>query len=365
MLPRAPKDVGRLSDVLISALGAITGGEANRLKLQRVKSAVVVLIDGLGLVNLQQNSGHARNLTRMLEASGSQGIRCGFPSTTAVSLVSLGTGLRAGEHGILGYRVLDAADKPKNMLTGWENDEEARSWQPNETVFELAVKAGVVAHMVASPEYAATGFTALSMSGANFSGVADLNDRVLAAQAIAKTNGTICYLYFAELDQAAHRFGVDSKQWRETLEAIDSAIALLRGDFGVLVTADHGIVDVEVSGQIYLEDIPGFSDAASFAVGDPRALFAYGDAVGARTALQLAGTQVYAVTPEELIALGWIAPELRTMGKAPDLVIIAKPGYACYDRRTANPRSLAMVGQHGGISDEEMRVPLIRAGLFV
>ncbi|CAB4956686.1 unannotated protein [freshwater metagenome] len=131
------------------------------------------------------------------------------------------------------------------------------------------------------------------------------------------------------------------------------------------MTADHGIVDVEVSGQIYLEDIPGFSDAASFAVGDPRALFAYGDAVGARTALQLAGTQVYAVTPEELIALGWIAPELRTMGKAPDLVIIAKPGYACYDRRTANPRSLAMVGQHGGISDEEMRVPLIRAGLFV
>jgi len=351
--------------VLISALGAITGGETNRLKLPRVKSSVVVLIDGLGLLNLQQNSGHARNLTRLLDASGSQGIRCGFPSTTAVSLASLGTGLRGGEHGILGYQVLDATDKPKNMLTGWDSDEEARSWQPNTTVFELAVKSGVVAHMVASPEYAATGFTALSMSGAKFSGIADLNDRVLAARAIAKTNGTICYLYFAELDQAAHRFGVDSKQWRETLEAIDSAVGLLRGDFGVLVTADHGIVDVDASGHIYLEGVAGFSEAVSSAVGDPRAIYAYGDAGKARETLQLAGAQVYTATLEELSALGWIAPGLRTMGKAPDLVIISKPGFACYDRRSANPRSLSMVGQHGGISDEEMRVPLIRAGLFV
>lgn len=351
--------------MLISALGAIVGGEANRLNLPRVKSAVVVLVDGLGLQNLLDNAGHARNLTRLLEASGKQGVRCGFPSTTAVSLTSLGTGLRAGEHGIRGYQVLDESGLPKNMLNGWSDQVEARLWQPLETVFERTVAAGVSAHMVASPEYLASGFSAITMAGSTFTGVAELNARVSAAQLIAKTKGTLTYLYFAELDQAAHRFGVDSQRWRETLEAIDSAIGLLRGDFGVVITADHGVVDVASENHIYLDELPGFSEATSYAIGDPRAIFAYGDGVMARQSLETSGVQVYAQTMAELRSLGWVAEGGHALGREPDLVVIAKEGFALYDRRTANPRSLLMVGQHGGISDAEMRVPLIRAGLFV
>ena len=103
MLPAAPKDVGRLSDVFVSAAAAIGKGSENRLRLPKVSSAVVVLVDGLGYENLTAASGYAR----FLNSQKVEAMRCEFPSTTATSLTGLATGMRSGEHGIIGYSVFD------------------------------------------------------------------------------------------------------------------------------------------------------------------------------------------------------------------------------------------------------------------
>ena len=47
-----------------------------------------------------------------------------------------------------------------------------------------------------------------------------------------------------------------------------------------------------------------------------------------------------------------------------DVLIAARAGVAYYDRREANRQAEAMIGQHGSMSDEETRVPLIRAGAY-
>ena len=363
MLPPAPKDVGRLSDVFISALGAILGGEDNRLKLPRVNSALVVLIDGLGYLNLKEHAGHARHLYSLLMASGDRAIRCGFPSTTAVSLTSLGTGLLAGTHGVLGYQVLGGDGIPRNMLNGWRDGEDPRLWQVNETVTDRAQAAGIRVNMIASPEYEGSGFTKVFMSNATFAAESDLSERARLADRLAAKSGSLNYLYFAELDQAAHRFGVNSPQWLATLESIDLAIQELVGSYGLLVTADHGVTDVRKDSQVYLDAIPGFTEAVTHAIGDPRALFCYGDHEAAVIAISNAGIDAYLATFAELQAKGWIAGT-QSRDQVPDFAIIAKGEVAFYDRRTAKTQSLAMVGQHGGISDRETRVPLIRAGLF-
>lgn len=349
--------------MFVSALGAITGGEDNRLKLPRVKSALVVLIDGLGYLNLKENAGHARFLNKLLLGSGDRAIRCGFPSTTAVSLSSVGTGLTAGSHGILGYQVLGKDGRVRNMLNGWATDENPRDWQSNETVAERALAAGLQFAMVASSEYRGSGFTNVIMGDVPFIPVDDLSARASAAHKFASQAHSLGYLYFAELDQAAHRFGVDSPQWLAVLEAIDQALTQLSGDYGILITADHGIMDVPAEQHIYLDEIPGFTEAVQLAVGDPRALFCYGDLEGAKTALSVTGASPYLATFEELKSLGWIS-DSRTRDQVPDFVLIASGAEVFYDRRTAKPQSLKMVGQHGGVSDRETRVPLIRAGGF-
>jgi hypothetical protein len=349
--------------VFVGGLGAIVGGEFNRLSLPRVDSALVVVIDGLGFENLSLHLGHARNLAGLLRGPRAKAIRSGFPSSTAVSLTSFGTGLRAGLHGILGYQTKTQDNRVRNMLSGWSPADNPRLWQTNPTVAEQAADLGVAVSMVAHSEYDGSGFTEVMMAGARFVGEKDPVSRARAANRVAGVKKTLTYLYFAELDQAAHRFGVNSPEWLIALETIDAAIGELTGRFGLIVTADHGVIDVAQTSHTYLDEVPGFCESVQLAVGDPRALYCYGNAPEARGALEAAGVEGYLATFDELIDLGWVQGK-HSVDQVPDFVLIAKGDTAFYDRRTAKAQSLKMIGQHGGIDDRETRIPLLFGGLF-
>jgi hypothetical protein len=59
---------------------------------------------------------------------------------------------------------------------------------------------------------------------------------------------------------------------------------------------------------------------------------------------------------------GPVADEVRD--RIGDILIAARAGVAYYDRREANRQAEAMIGQHGSLTDEETRGPLIRAGAY-
>ena len=350
--------------MFISALGSIIGGDSNRLRLKRVPSAVVVLIDGLGFSNLTEYAGHARNLIAALRNSGEKSFRCAFPSTTAVSLAGFATGVRPGEHGIIGYQVCDSLGSIKNMLNGWSSAEEAQSWRKVATISQMAVESGVMGHMVASGEYENTPLTKFLMPDSKFHSANSLSERFSQSKALAGSAGNLVYLYVAELDQAAHRFGVGSQQWLSVLEEIDSAFATLKGNFGIALTADHGVTNVPLENHIYLDQIDGWSDAISLAIGDPRALLCYGDIETAKQLLDDLNSICYIASWSELESAGWVGPA-NTDAKMPDFYLIAAGNAAFYDLRTAKLQSTKMIGQHGALSDTETRVPLILGGLFV
>ena len=80
------------------------GLDGDLLELAPSRRAVVVLVDGLGYDLLRQRSGHAPFLRGLLPAA--RRLAAGFPSTTATSMGSFGTGLPPGAHGLVGYEVL-------------------------------------------------------------------------------------------------------------------------------------------------------------------------------------------------------------------------------------------------------------------
>jgi hypothetical protein len=71
-----------ISDVLPSVLAAMDAGGENRLGLAPTQRAVVLLVDGLGLVSMREHAAAAPYLSSMACTE----LTVGFPSTTATSM---------------------------------------------------------------------------------------------------------------------------------------------------------------------------------------------------------------------------------------------------------------------------------------
>ncbi len=374
MLPAPRAETPSLADVLTGALGAIIG-EHGRLGLSPVRSAAVVLIDGLGMSALQQRSGHSRRLMAAIPPRGGV-IESGFPTTTAAALATLTTGLAAGQHGLVGYSVLDRSrDRVVKQLSGWDDGMRPRDWQPHETVFERAVAHGVDAVVVGAERYRDTGFTEAVLRGARFEAHASIADRI--ARGIALLSGSerrLVYVYVPELDMAGHAEGVASALYTKRLDELDSALRVLDAplptDSGVLLTADHGMLDVPAHRRLVLDGESVLWQGIRHVAGEPRCLhLALDDPDDAELVrdrwLDAEGSRSWVVTREEAIAAGWfgtVVPEVRP--RIGDVIVAARAHVAYYDARTASAQSLAMVGQHGSFSSDEMRVPLARWGAF-
>lgn len=368
MLPSASasaRSVVGVADDLFAALR----GESE--VLPRAESVVLVVIDGLGAISLRGHAGHARSLTAgMTKKDVATSV---FPSTTAAALTSILTGVWPGEHGLVGYRVLDASrDVLVNQLSGWETDGlDPLTWQPAATVFERLDAKGHESFAVGLAAYAHSGFTKATLRGARFSSAATATERVQLAYELAHTHpGSLVYCYLPEVDKAGHKHGVASGEWVAALEEVDAALAArVPPGVGVLVTSDHGMVDVPVNRQVILEEehLAGVRHVG----GEPRMLHVHldpeadGAAALARWRADLEGV-ADVVTRAEAIEHGLFGPTVTAAAasRIGDVMAIARGAWAIYDGTAADQRGRGMVGQHGALTAEERQVPVIRLGAF-
>lgn len=374
MLPAPRGESPSLADVLTGAFAAMRA-EPNRLALPPVRSAVVVLVDGLGMSALQRRAGHARRLLAAIPAKGGA-IDSGFPTTTASALATLTTGLSAGEHGLVSYSAIDpAGDRVVNQLTGWDDGMRPRDWQPHPTVFERATAEGVDAVVIGAERYRDTGFTEAVLRGARFEAQRSIGDRVARGAALLRDGERrLVYVYVPELDMAGHAEGVESSLWTQRLEELDAGLRSLEqalpADAGALLTADHGMLDVAAHRRFVLAADDPLWEGIRHVAGEPRCLhLGLADPQRAESVrdrwLELEGGRSWVATRAEAIAAGWFgAVSAAALPRIGDVIVAARAQVAYYDARTATDRSLAMVGQHGSFSPDERRVPLARWGAF-
>jgi hypothetical protein len=149
--------------------------------------------------------------------------------------------------------------------------------------------------------------------------------------------------------------------------------AVLRAADAMVLSADHGIVDIPVSAHLLIETAPALVEGVRFVAGEPRCLQLHFEPdLNARDRSALVerwrdaeSGRAWIATREEAIAAGWfgaVAPEVSP--RIGDLLVAARKNIAYYDGRTATPHSLAMIGQHGSWSPAELQIPLLRFGAF-
>jgi hypothetical protein len=376
MLPAPKSDRTSLADVLQSCLGSVLG-QSNPLGLPAVSKAVVVLVDGLGAAALRARAGHARTMSAAFTSKAT--IDSGFPTTTAAALASLTTGLPPGQHGLVGYAVLDEANnRIANQLSGWDSLMDPLEWQSAPTLFERASDSGLRAGVIAPERYRGSGYSSAALRGAEFIGGATIEDRFARARDwLSEPGNGILYLYVPELDSAAHARGWQSAEWTTWLERLDSElgrfVSTLREGEGVIVTADHGIIDIPEESHILYDTDPGLLEGIRFVGGEPRCLQLYFEphlTESERSAViqrwhDSEDARAWVATRDEAIESNWFGPVLpEVRARIGDLLVAARKSIAYYDSKPSSVRSRAMIGQHGSWSQDELRIPLLRFGKF-
>ncbi|GLY17529.1 alkaline phosphatase family protein [Kineosporia rhizophila] len=355
-----------LADVLPSAALAIARKKG---PLPKARTVVVMLVDGLGDELLRASSGHAPFLRRLRENPYSTRLSSGFPSTTATSLGMLGTGLPPGAHGLVALDVLDPArDKVFNELM-WDPEVDPRQWQPAPTVFEQVVASGRDVVRIGPGYFDGSGLTEAVQRGGRFVAAQSLDQRVeVAIDTARRSKGALIYLYWGDLDKIGHEQGCRSWNWTGELERVDAgAQALAAGlpaDCLLVVTADHGMVDVPFENRLDIAHEPELLTGVRHLGGEPRSLQLYCEA-GATDDVAAAwqarmGSDMTVVTRAQAVDEGWFGPVApHVLPRIGDVVTAATGEVAVVDSRTARPQVLRLLGLHGSRTSVETQVPLL------
>ncbi|ABY24136.1 nucleotide pyrophosphatase [Renibacterium salmoninarum ATCC 33209] len=376
-MPESPGyGAASLASVLTSSAAAMGASRfENLLGLPAARRVCVVLVDGLGSALLKRKIAHApflrSVLTGNLAGGVSRTINSAFPSTTASSLSSLGTGVAPGLHGMVGYDVLDPSqDEVVNLLGNWDAGVDPLSWQPYPTVFEQLEGIFPTA-TVSLPKFADSAMTRAALRGSRFVAAGSAHARTAAAaELMAAEPELLMYFYWSELDKAGHRRGVDSAQWEHELEELDAAVKRLSEQLPpgtlLLLTADHGMVDVPESQRVDYSATPELVAGVRHTAGEPRLVQLYLEADADPEALAAAwrsawGAKAWVLSRAEAVAKGYfgeVRPEV--LGRIGDLLIAAREPVAFYDLRRVSAHAMAIVGQHGSLTKAERAVPLLQ-----
>ena len=277
-----------------------------------------------------------------------------------------------GVHGLIGYLGFDSTgDRVVNSLTGWGADLDPGTWQRVATLFEQARDAGIPAFAVGPGRYRDSGFTAAVLRGAEYRPGETLAARFAEVSRIhAAADRSLTYVYAPEVDVAAHATGIASTAWTTALEDVDAAVGdFARGlgrDAGLLVTGDHGGLDIAADDHVILD--PALLEDVRHVSGEPRCLALHvepGASVAAvRDRWQVAeGSRAWISTRDEAIAAGFFGDvDPDVLPRIGDVIVAARKRVAYY--LDENDRGRGMVGQHGSLTPDEMNIPLLRFGAF-
>jgi hypothetical protein len=368
---------GSLADLLPS-LSAVLGvpGTADVIgigeHLDGVDRVGVLLVDGLGAYQLGLASSHAPVLADLAAGGGGFAgtLTSGFPSTTPVSLVTLGTGVPPGAHGVLGFSVRQPDGRVLNHIF-WGNDPDPLVWQPVPTRFSTAAAAGVVVTVVTRPEFQGSGLTVSANRGAVFVGASegtDVADHMLAA--LSAQGPALVYGYFRDLDRAGHEDGVNAPTWqtaaRDVNAVLDRLVHGLPARSALLVVADHGQMNIPPAGHFDMARIPELREGVVGVAGEPRVRYLY-CADGARDDVMATWRGVFqdrawVRTREQVIDEGWfgdVPPE--HCDRIGEIVVMCRGRTVALATGWEPPVVASLIAHHGSVTAAEMTIPLLLA----
>jgi predicted AlkP superfamily pyrophosphatase or phosphodiesterase len=340
--------------------------------LSGARHLVLLVVDGLGHQYLQSRAGALRRHLRGQLTSV-------FPSTTASAIPTFLTGLAPQQHGLTGwnmyFREIGAivAPLPFRVRTGRHALREAGVTPA--TLFGLTPlfdRLPLPCHVVSPKNIIHSDFNVALSGRAQRHGYDSLEEMAaLIANLMRSAAPSYVHAYWPQLDSLAHEHGIHSEEVATAFAALDAAFARLLDvahDSVVIVTADHGFIDV--NDTIDLDEHPALRETLLLPLcGEPRMAYAYVRA-GREASFEeyvqsRLADRVQLFRSADVLRQGWLGPgepHPALRDRLGDFVLIPR-GQAILRDWIMGEKRYRHIGVHGGLSTAEMVVPLVVAPL--
>jgi hypothetical protein len=368
-----------------------------REKLNRIyKHVILVTVDGLGLLFFQRFFQSTPNVFNdyglspwedLLKEAVFAPLTSVAPSTTSAALTSLWTGAAPAEHGIAGYEMwLKEFGVLTNLIlyapATFQGDSGSLSragFRP-ETFLNVPVMGqhfsgfGIKTRAFLQSSIAHSNLTQIHANGAEVFPYRTLSDLWVSLRHTFDRQDdqpSYSYVYWGDLDTLGHQFGPnDERLWLEFAsfsQLFSQFIHRLQktgnGDTLVLLTADHGQLLTPRNGVFELKNHPGLMDCLVMSPsGESRLAYLFLRPGMENKMLDYISNTwpgMFNLIPSEIaLAAGLFGTgqhHARLRDRLGDWVAVAQgPAFWWWANKENH-----LVGRHGGVTPEEMLVPLV------
>ena len=362
-------------------------------QLKGARKLVVLLVDALGYlaVAAQMAEDRSLGLNDLARKGRFVPLTSAFPSTTAVTLSTLHTGLPPVGHGITGYRMYlpergmvanmirlspDADERP-NRLLRHPGDAGALLGVP--TVHRRLTRAGVASYCLIQKEIHGSGLSEMLYADATekipFVNVSDMFVQIRKLVEADPGAPACIWAYWGALDDVLHHYGTRGGEpeaevrnlsyslQRELLEPLGKSRT---SRAALMLTADHGQIQVDAGDVIPVRRFRKLREALiAPPTGTGRSSCLHlrsGEATDVREAVRkaLRGRALVLDSRDALDGGLWgtgrIRPEIY--GRIGDLLVLLRGACTLFYpyRKGASPSEM-VGGRHGGLHENEMLIP--------
>lgn len=370
--------VNLMSSVL-KAYGCESKYEALKIlkpdELRESKNIVLIVIDGLGYEYLTKY-GKGTVFNNYLRGK----ITSVFPATTATAITTFVTGVAPQQHAITGWYVylkelgLVSTILPFTPRCGGLSFSQIKI-NPKvifnqKSVFEK-IKAN--SYYIIHKDFLGSDYT-VALSGRAksrpFNSLTDFFRQIRRVLSSTKSKKYV-YAYLHKFDSLCHEYGTKSAEvfayFKNLNKKLIPFLKSIKGtDTTVIITADHGLIDTTKSRIIKLKEHPEFVDTLILPLcGDTRIGYCYVHPSKIKHFREYVNRvfknccELY--RGEELIRkkyFGLFEPNENLFSRVGDYILVMKENYIIRDFVLGEDEYFP-IGNHGGVSKEEMFVPLI------
>lgn len=369
---------------IVNLMSSIAGGFGERFKykelkqlpskeLKKSKNVVLIVLDGLGYNHLiNKNSKLKKNLRGRITSV--------FPPTTASAITTFMTGTAPQQHALTGWfmhlKELGVVAKilPFSPRVGGKDFTNYKI--KVEDILDVrcfSEKIRASSYVVQRKKTANSSYSKANSKKSKILSYTTFNGFLRQINKIINSHNQrkYIYAYWPKLDSIGHEHGMNSKKAEKHFQEIDKKILLFvknirNTNTTLIITADYGLVDTPKERLIKLEDHPKLKECLTLPLcGDSRTAYCYVHPSKTKQFENYVKTKLNKFCKlyknHELIKkhyYGLFEPNPRLIERIGDYVLIMKENYVLKDNILKQKRDFH-IGNHGGISEDEMFVPLI------